>query len=491
VPAGADLVTYWVSKAWQQIKIKQTKRGGLVTTNSIRGGQNRKVLDTVCTDGRIFAAWSDEPWVLDGANVRVSIVCFDAGDTAITEVQLDSKPVIEIYPDLTGRQDSGRALDLTLAKPIDENKNVIFMGTTKVGPFDVPGELARNWLSLPSNPNGRRNSDVVRPWANAMDIVRRSSDTWIVDFGVEMNAADAACYEEPFEYVRKHVKPIREKNRRGTYAKYWWRFGEARPALRASALPLSRFIATPSVSKHRLFVFLHKAILPDHAVFVITRDDDTTFGILHSRFHELWSLRMGTSLEDRPRYTPSSTFETFPFPTGLTPEIPAKDYSTDSRAEAIAKAARHLVTLRENWLNPPELVKRVPEVVPNLPDRILPVNENAAVQLKKRTLTNLYNQRPTWLRKAHESLDQAVASAYGWSNDIADEEVLGRLLQLNLTRSSARTLTDVIPRKEPMREEEIAAPGTRTATIPEPRPPKKEPAREQRETAKSKRRINQ
>jgi type II restriction/modification system DNA methylase subunit YeeA len=122
-------------------------------------------------------------------------------------------------------------------------------------------------------------------------------------------------------------------------------------------------------------------------------------------------LRLGTSLEDRPRYTPTTCFETFPFPEGLTPNIPAADYANDPRAMAIAKAAARLNELRENWLNPPDLVQRVPEVVPGYPDRILPVDEKAAAILKKRTLTNLYNQRPTWLKEAHRVLDRAVLAA--------------------------------------------------------------------------------
>ena len=177
--------------------------------------------------------------------------------------------------------------------------------------------------------------------------------------------------------------------------------------------------------------------MPDHQLIAIARDDDTSFGILHSRFHELWSLRLGTSLEDRPRYTPSTTFETFPFPEGLTPNIPATDYQSDPRAIAIAAAARRLNDLREAWLNPPDLTVRVPEVVPGYPDRILPKDEAAAVVLKKRTLTNLYNERPAWLAMAHAALDDAVADAYGWPRDLSDEEVLERLFALNQSRAAA------------------------------------------------------
>jgi type II restriction/modification system DNA methylase subunit YeeA len=138
-----------------------------------------------------------------------------------------------------------------------------------------------------------------------------------------------------------------------------------------------------------------------------------------------------------PRYTPTTTFETFPFPGGLTPNIPAKNYENDPRAVAIAKAAKHLDELRNAWLNPPDLIDIVPEVVPGYPDRILPKDEKAAVELKKRTLTNLYNARPQWLADAHRDLDAAVAAAYGWPADISEEDALAKLLALNLARAGA------------------------------------------------------
>ena len=119
---------------------------------------------------------------------------------------------------------------------------------------------------------------------------------------------------------------------------------------------LSRYIATPRVAKDRLFVWCDARICPDSALIAIARDDDTTFGILHSRFHEIWSLRLGTWLGkgNDPRYTPP----------GLTPDVPAADYASDQRASAIADAARWLGELRDRWLNPPEWVVWVDEPVP-------------------------------------------------------------------------------------------------------------------------------
>jgi type II restriction/modification system DNA methylase subunit YeeA len=197
---------------------------------------------------------------------------------------------------------------------------------------------------------------------------------------------------------------------------------------------LQRFIVTPEVSKHRLFVWCPLSVVPDKNLVAIARDDDTAFGILHSRFHAEWALKQGTSLEDRPRYTSTTTFRTYPFPEGLTPDRPAAEYADDPRATAIAEAARRLNDLRAAWLNPPDLVERCSEVVPGFPDRILPATPKAAAILKKRTLTNLYNERPAWLEIAHRELDAAVAAAYGWPADIGEEDALAKLLALNRGR---------------------------------------------------------
>lgn len=440
VPAEADLVAYWFAKSWELIRTGELSRAGLVATNSIRGGASRRVLDVIAKEGIIFDVWDDEPWVLDGAAVRVSLIAI-APATANLPIHFDGRPATQIHADLTTA-----ASNLTAAKRISQNSDVAFMGDTKGGAFDVSGDLARKWLTLPTNPNGRRNRDVLRPWVNGMDVTRRSAEKWIIDFGWEMSESEASLYEAPFAHCLTYVKPERDKNRRELYRLHWWRHVEPRPGMWRALKNLNRYVVSPTVAKHRLFAWLPATICPDHQLIAIARDDDTTFGILHSRFHELWALRLGTSLEDRPRYTPSTTFETFPFPDGLTPNIPAADYADDPRARKIAEAAKRLNELREAWLNPPDLVKRQPEVVPGYPDRILPRNEKAAAELKKRTLTNLYNQRPTWLANAHKALDEAVAAAYGWPADLPDEEVLARLFALNQERAAAQNAASPEPK---------------------------------------------
>jgi type II restriction/modification system DNA methylase subunit YeeA len=318
---------------------------------------------------------------------------------------LDGEPVSAINPDLTC------GIDLTTAYRLEENKGICFMGTTKVGDFDIEPDVARKMLNAPLNPNGRPNSDVVRPWINAKDFASRSRGHYIIDFGTETSESEAALYEYPFEYAKKHVYPDRATNKRGGYRTRWWLHGEPRPELRRAISGLTRYILTPQISKHRIFDWFRSNSIPDHTIFAFARQDDYFFGILCSSPQEFWAIAKGTQLESRPRYTPDSTFDTFPFPWP-----PGKEPSEeeDPRVKAIADAARELVRLRDIWLNPPN---------------------SSPEELKTRTLTNLYNKQPAWLQNAHRALDEAVFAAYGWPANLSKEEILTRLLALNHERA--------------------------------------------------------
>ena len=444
VPREADLVCYWFAKAGEHVAVGKATRVGLVATNSVRGGANRRALQAATAGRPIFDAWSDEPWVIDGAAVRVSLVCFSGtGDAYRPETRMDGEPADEIHSDLTVRRGAS-GLDLTGATRIPENIGVAFMGDTKGGPFDIPGGLAREWLSLPANPNGRPNADVLKPWVNGMDLTRRPAGKWIVDFRWSMTEANAALYEAPFAHVKEHVRPVRQRNRREAYRLNWWRHVEPRQGMWRSLDGLTRCIATARVAKHRLFVWLDARIVPDSKVIIIARDDDVTFGILHSRFHEAWSLRMCSwhGMGNDPVYNPSTVFQTFPFPDGLSPDIAAADYVGDPRAVAIADAASRLVELRDRWLHPPEWVEWVDEPVPGYPMRPVAHDEAAAKELKARTLTNLYNARPQWLADAHAALDATVAAAYGWDAEVSEDDALGKLLTRNQTGSGSAGRTE-------------------------------------------------
>ncbi|MDE2893250.1 MAG: class I SAM-dependent DNA methyltransferase [Chloroflexota bacterium] len=430
VPNSADLVCYWHELARQVIAVGSSRRAGLLATNSIRGGANRVVLEAIKGSGELFLAWSDEPWIVEGAAVRVSIVAQDSGTE--TDRSLDGKAVPFINSDLT------TGADLSTARSLDEGAKLCFEGVKKAGSFDIAGEAARAMLMQPSNVKGRLNADVVVPSINGWDVTRRPRDVFIIDFR-DMPHSDAAGYETPFSHVEEHVLPFRAKNREKRSRELWWQHQRPRPLMRTALEPFSRFIVTPAVAKHRVFVWLSRPQLPDHQLYVFARDDDYAFGVLHSRAHELWSLRMGTWLGvgNDPRYTPTTTFETFPFPWPLNTPDDALTPQQREHRDAIGAAAKELDDKRRLWLNPPEWVREVPDVIPSLPNRLLPVDDETAEQLKKRTLTNLYNQRPTWLDNLHRTLDGAVFAAYGWPAEIEDERILEHLLTLNLERAVA------------------------------------------------------
>ncbi len=398
LPKGSDLCCYWFEKARALIEAGNAKRAGLLATQGIRGGANRRVLQRIKESASIFMAYPDREWLLDGAMVHIAIVGFDNGKE--TERLFDGKNTAgPINADLTA------GVDLTGAQNLKENDGIAFQGFNRVGNFDLTPAEAQEMLKAP-NPHGKPNSEVLKPYRNARDFLERPRGVYTIDFGADMPMADAALYQLPFERVRAAVKPERERNRNQRAREKWWLYQLPSMELRKSLAGLDRYLATGRVSKHRIFAWLDGAVMPDNALVVFARDDDYTFGVLHSRFHEVWARAMGTQLREAEsgfRYTPTTCFETFPFPE------PA-----DQQWEAIALAARELNELRVGWLNP----AGVPES-----------------ELKQRTLTNLYNVRPTWLQLAHDALDTAVAAAYGWPADLPASAILEGLLTLNLERA--------------------------------------------------------
>ncbi|MEZ4553834.1 MAG: type IIL restriction-modification enzyme MmeI [Dehalococcoidia bacterium] len=385
--------------------------------------------------GDVFLAWSDEPWIVDGAAVRVSIVGQDDG----TELDrsLNGVPAKVIRSDLSGGDEV--AVDVTTAKPLIENRNIAFQGDSKGGSFELDAQTARSMLVAPPNVNQRPNSEVIVPWINGNDVVRRPQDRFIIDFA-DLSEREAAQYELPFEHVRKHVLPVRVENRRAGRRDRWWRHAEIAVSMRAALAGSPRFLVTPRVAKWRLFIWAAAPTLPDTRLVAVCRPDDYVLGLLQSRVHEIWSLRTGGwhGVGNDPQYTPTSSFETFPFPWPLNTPDEALTEEQAGHRDAIGAAAKALDEARQRWLNPPELVRLEPDVIPSLPLRFVPVSEEAAKQLAKRTLTNLYNQRPAWLDHLHRDLDRAVFAAYGWPDDIEEEEMLRRLLALNLERAEAQ-----------------------------------------------------
>ena len=444
IPGQSDLCCYWFERSREHIRQGKCGRAGLLATQGIRGGMNRRCIDRIKESGDIFFAESDRKWILDGATVHVSMIGFDSGAEA--DRSLDGKTVATIHSTLT----SGSRADTASAKPQPNNADRCFLGVMKAGPFDIPEAAAIAMLHSP-NTAGRPNSDVLRPRLTARDILQRGKQTWIIDFGCTMEAGTACHYESCWKHVETNVLPERRANRRKRLAEKWWVHGEARPGLRRALLGKARFPVTPEVSKHRVFVWLDDVFLADHQTRAFASAEDWFFGILHSRLHEVWALAQGTQLREKEsgfRYTPTSCFETFPFPE-----------PTAAQRDAITAAAYELDILRSTWLNPPEWTQEEVLTFPGSVDgpwaryvteanakgigtvrypRIVPADDASATKLAKRTLTSLYNERPTWLDLAHKRLDEAVFAAYGWPADLTDDDLLARLLAFNLKRAAAQ-----------------------------------------------------
>ena len=515
MPREADLCCYWFEKARAQIERRKCTRAGLLATQGIRGGANVKVIQRIKQSGDMFFAIGDRDWILEGANVHVSLVGFDDGREKVKT--LNGQLANVISPQLAA------GASLVSAKPLSENLGISFMGITPAGEFDIDFSTGATMLSV-SSPNGRPNSDVIRPYFNGKDLNQRPRHQWTIDFGVEGSLEWAGAYELPFEHLVRTVEPVRAKNNRETYRRRWWLYAESRPAMRSAFAAHDRYIATCMVAKHRIFTWLPTVCLPANVVIVFARSDDLIFGILHSRIHQVWAFSRGTQLREKEsgdRYTPTTCFETFPLPecvwageggTSLSlgegrgsPDSHALRSSgtchPTSQAEAIAAAAKELDELRNRWLNPPEWTRTEvlefpgsadgpwaryidpstvqgsphpsplpagegtdcgsphpsplpkgegtncgrprPSPLSSLPSigtvrwpRLVPKDADCAASLKKRTLTNLYNERPTWLAQVHRKLDEAVFAAYGWLPEISDEELLEKLLALNLERAA-------------------------------------------------------
>jgi hypothetical protein len=427
LPRTTDLCGYWFERSREAISKAPDARVGLLATQAIRGEGSREVLARITRDGSIFEAWSDHPWTLDGAAVNVSIVCFDTGKD--TNRRLDERLVKQIHSDLTSE------LPLITAKRLKENSGLAFRGIEKGGSFDIEWAQARELFGAP-NASGRSNTDVLRPYLNGIDIIRRSRSMWLIDFADDSDQMAAAAYESPFAYVEAHVRPERKLNAYAHLAKRFWLLRRAVRELREAIGANLRFCACANTFKHWAALFVSRDALTDSSTTAFARSDEYFLGILNSSIHYMWLLKQGTQLEDRPRYTPTTCFETFPLPWP-----PGKEDVKHPAYKRISEAAKELNNLRERWLNPPEWIDLIAQQIDerdkfeDVPKEARPLIRQSAImaaaakdsRLKKRTLTNLYNERPTWLKLAHQKLDQAVLAAYaatdpagGWDEAWAD-----------------------------------------------------------------------
>lgn len=362
-----DYCVFWLQKAHNS----SAERIGLVGTNSVAQGVSRKAsLDYIIANGGIITnAISTQVWS-GTANVHVSIINWVKNKTNVpSAIYLDDHKVEHINSSLKAEA------DYTCAKQIPENSGKSFEGCQLAGKgFVISSETAKNWIKADD-----KNKDVLKPMLDGKALVTPGIElAWVIDFN-DMPLEEASKYELPFEHVKKHVKPIRDSNKRKARKIYWWQFGEKRPGMRKALKGLKSYFCLPKVAKYTCFRSIDISILPCEANMVITSDDFFVLGILNSKLHLDWVLAQSSTLKSDTRYTNTTCFMTFPFPDNL------EEYKKEQ--------VRSIMKELENF--------RTKEAIS-----------------RKCTITtfynNFFNETSSNLFILHKKLDKAVCDCYGW-----------------------------------------------------------------------------
>ena len=499
VPDTSDLVMYWWQHAALLVRRGRLQRFGLISTNSIRQTFNRQVIENsfipkndpppgnriglnltervTKASGNVSLnlqpreaglsiafAIPDHPWVdaADGAAVRISMTVGEksragragvmrAGDplsgpvpgklvTVLREFDVDKD---EVEVDLDERYGVIHA-DLTIGAKVvgtaklRANEGICFQGMNLVGKgFRVsPEEVAELGFDLSALP------EVIRPHCNARDLMQGGDICYVIDF-FGYTAEDAlAQYPSLYQRLLDRVKPERDHNSRESRRRNWWIFGEPVGKLRKSWAELNKIILTPETSKHRVFTFVERPFCPDHKLYAICVEDHAVLGVLSSAVHRIWSLTAGGTLEDRPTWTNTTCFMTYPFP--------AQEDESQARIRTLAEQL-DTHRKRQQAAHPGLTLTGMYNVLEKL-------RSGEPLSAKERTLHE--HGLVSVLRQLHDDLDAAVLEAYGWSdllpllrvahgNDAPaegqtrdeakrafDEAVLERLVALNAERAA-------------------------------------------------------
>lgn len=381
-----DFCAYWFRLAHENLG--DNCRAGLVATNSISQGKSRKAtLDHILENGGfIHDAISTQPWSGE-AKVHVSIINWQKGDPGENIIyRLDHRVVSRINSSLKAE------INVTKAHRLSENLNLCFQGVIPVGKgFIVTEEQVRDWID--ADPKNQNVLKLFSMGANLAQNPHGKPDRWIIDFN-DMSLEDASDYRLPFQHVKTHVKPERDKNRRESTKLNWWKYGEKRPAMRKAIGSLSFCFAVPRVSKWAIFIPFPAEWLAGDKSVIVASDDFYILGILTSSLHRIWMHAQKSTLKADIAYTHNTCFETFPFP----PEC------SEKQKEVIRRATRQL-------------------------------HEYRTEQMEKRQwgITALYNEffdePASRLAKLHQQIDTSVYEAYGIKSD---RDTLAFLLELNL-----------------------------------------------------------
>jgi hypothetical protein len=427
VSESADFVMYWWHKAGDLVRAAKAKRFGLITTNSLRHTFNRRIVqEQLCAKpplSLVFAI-ADHPWVdtVDGAAVRIAMTVGAEGeqDGDLLEVA-DEQPQADGSSKVTftvkrGRISADFKTDTSVAavSQLRANERLSYRGVQLIGSgFIITPDKAKS-LGLGTYP---RLDAHIRTYRNGKDVTDEARGVMAIDLLGLGEREVRERFPAVYQHVLTCVKPERDQNKRESYRRLWWVFGEPRKDLRPALTGLSRFIASPATAKHRFFVFLSEEVLPDDALITFALEDAFFLGVLSSRVHVVFTLATGATLEDRPRYNQSRCFDPFPFP--------ACDAAAQERIRKIAE----------------ELDAHRKRVQSQYPDLTLTGMYNVLEKLRSNEALNAKDKQihdaglVSVFRQLHDDLDAAVFAAYGWPPTLTDAEILERLVALNAERA--------------------------------------------------------
>lgn len=426
VPESADFVMFWWEKAAELLRAKKIERFGFITTNSIHQTFNRRVLEKHLGDPKnpvsIAFAIPDHPWVdtVDGAAVRIAMTVATRDQSigelnrVTNEIEIgDGEHAVDLRTQL-GKIAANLKIgaDVTSAVSLSGNQKISCPGVKLHGAgFIVTPEQAKE-LGL-----GRIEGleKYIRGYRNGRDLTTMPREVMIIDLLGLTDKEVRETYPEVYQHVASSVKPERDQNKRETYKKYWWLFGEPRKDFRPALADLPRYITTVETSKHRFFQFLDQSVLPDNKLINFALADACHLAVLSSSIHVLWALNNGSRLGfgNDPVYVKTRCFETFPFP-HLPEDSPLKarlrELGEQLDAHRKRQQAAHPELTMTGMYNVLEKLRREEP----LTGKEKKIHDNGLVTL---------------LKQIHDEIDTATAEAYGWSDLFADKPLADRLAQ--------------------------------------------------------------
>jgi hypothetical protein len=426
---------YWWNHAAELACAGKIQRFGFVTTNSLRQTFHRRVLEKHLAAKKplsILFAIPDHPWVdsADGAAVRIAMTTAAPGSTPGIlqrvieekggdgdgyEIQLDSKTGC-IQADLTVGANVAGAVVLVA------NEGLASEGVKPHGMGFVVTEEEAHQLGIGKNP---LIGEIIKPYLNGRDLAATCRNVRIIDlFGMQQDEVRAQ-FPVIYQWILERVKPDRDakvgrSKDADQYAKQWWLFGKTRGSMRKAIAELPRYVATVKTAKHRFFTFLDGNVIPDSKLITIASDDAFCLGVLSSKFHCLWSLAAGSHLGvgNDPTYVIGASFSKFPFPEAS--EISKnriRFLGEQLDAHRKARQAQH-----------PELT------MTGMYNVLEKLRSGAELTAKEKTIHE--QGLVSVLKQLHDELDAAVAESYGWPSNLSDEEILERLVALNVARAA-------------------------------------------------------